>query len=64
MNTELAQKISDAVVANGEQCDIDTVQRLAESLDSTGQEWLACADEKEIYDWAYGVLINTQPPLE
>ena len=64
MNEELAQRIADAVVADGEECNIDTVQRLAESLDGTGQEWLATATEKEIYDWAFGVLINTQPPKE
>ena len=63
MNTELAERIANAVVEDGEQCDIETVERLAESLDSTGQKWLETASEQEIYDWAYDVLINTQPGL-
>jgi hypothetical protein len=66
MRADLFEEIAIAVREDGEECTAEDVERLLESLevDRVSQEWLASASDKEIFDWAVGVLINTQPPLD
>ncbi len=64
MNAKLAKKIALAVLDDGEECDVATVQRLFESLDDEGQEWLAKASSEDVFEWAFSALVNTQPPIE
>lgn len=58
MNTN---KIVNAVIADGEQCDAETVKRLLESLTDEDRAAMA-ADPAMGEQWMIDTLINTQPP--
>lgn len=56
-------KIAAAVVADGEQCDEKTVERLYDSVTDEDRAAFS-ADPVMAERWLFDALINTQPPLE